>query len=48
MNAASGHPGRRNPAAVNSILEQIGNTPLFRFTNITKAFDHVQIYGKAE
>jgi S-sulfo-L-cysteine synthase (O-acetyl-L-serine-dependent) len=48
MNAASGHLGRRNPAAVNSILEQIGNTPLFRFTNITKAFDHVQIYGKAE
>jgi S-sulfo-L-cysteine synthase (O-acetyl-L-serine-dependent) len=48
MNAASGHLGRRHPTAVNSILEQIGNTPLLRFINIAKAFDHVQIYGKAE
>jgi cysteine synthase B len=48
MNAASGHLGRRNSTAANSILEQIGNTPLLRFTNITKELDHVQIYGKAE
>jgi S-sulfo-L-cysteine synthase (O-acetyl-L-serine-dependent) len=48
MSAANKHRGRHNPTAVNSILQQIGNTPLLRFTNITKEFDHVQIYGKAE
>lgn len=31
-----------------SILGQIGNTPLLRFTNIGKEFDRVEIYGKAE
>jgi Pyridoxal-phosphate dependent enzyme len=40
-------PGRY-PGASNSILEQIGNTPLLRFTNIGKEFDRVEIYGKAE
>jgi cysteine synthase B len=29
-------------------LEQIGHTPLLRFVNITKEFDRVEIYGKAE
>src|SRR5919109_5312864 len=48
MSAAAEQVGRRNPKAVNSVLEQIGNTPLLRFANITKEFDHVQIYGKAE
>jgi len=38
----------RNPKAVNSILEQIGNTPLLRFVNITMGFDRVEIYCKAE
>lgn len=38
----------RNPKAVHSVLEQIGNTPLLRFVNIAKAFDRVEIYGKAE
>jgi S-sulfo-L-cysteine synthase (O-acetyl-L-serine-dependent) len=48
MNAASERVGKRNPRAVNSVLEQIGNTPLLRFVNITKEFDRVEIYGKAE
>jgi cysteine synthase B len=48
MSAAAERVGRRNPKAVNSVLEQIGNTPLLRFVNITKAFDRVDIYGKAE
>jgi cysteine synthase B len=48
MNAASERVSVRNPKAVNSVLEQIGNTPLLRFANITKEFDRVDIYGKAE
>jgi S-sulfo-L-cysteine synthase (O-acetyl-L-serine-dependent) len=48
MSAAAERVGRRNPRAVNSVLEQIGNTPLLRFVNITKEFDRVEIYGKAE
>jgi S-sulfo-L-cysteine synthase (O-acetyl-L-serine-dependent) len=48
MSAAAERVGRRNPKAVNSVLEQIGNTPLLRFVNISKAFDRVDIYGKAE
>lgn len=38
----------RNPKAVSSVLEQIGNTPLLRFVNITKDLDRVEIYAKAE
>ncbi len=38
----------RNGRAGNSVLEQIGNTPLLRFINIAKAFDRVEIYAKAE
>jgi cysteine synthase B len=48
MDAASERASNRNPKAVNSVLEQIGNTPLLRFVNITKEFDRVDIYGKAE
>jgi cysteine synthase B len=48
MSVAGGRANARNPWAVNSILEQIGNTPLLRFVNITKEFDRVEIYGKAE
>ena len=48
MSLASDQVGRRNPKAVNSILEQIGKTPLLRFVNITKDLDRVSIYGKAE
>jgi cysteine synthase B len=48
MSVAGERVSRRNPRAVNSVLEQIGNTPLVRFVNITKEFDHVEIYGKAE
>jgi cysteine synthase B len=48
MSVAGERVVRRNPKAVNSVLEQIGNTPLLRFVNITKDFDRVEIYGKAE
>jgi cysteine synthase B len=48
MSVASEHGKSRNPKAVNSILEQIGKTPLLRFVNITKELDRVSIYGKAE
>jgi S-sulfo-L-cysteine synthase (O-acetyl-L-serine-dependent) len=48
MSVAGERVGRRNPKAVHSVLEQIGNTPLLRFVNITKEFDRVGIYGKAE
>jgi S-sulfo-L-cysteine synthase (O-acetyl-L-serine-dependent) len=48
MSVASGQGGIRNPRAVNSILEQIGKTPLLRFVNITKELGGVSIYGKAE
>jgi S-sulfo-L-cysteine synthase (O-acetyl-L-serine-dependent) len=48
MSAASEQVSERNPKAVNSVLEQIGHTPLLRFVNITKEFDRVNIYGKAE
>jgi len=48
MSVAGERVGRRNPKAVNSVLEQIGNTPLLRLVNISKALDRVEIYGKAE
>ena len=48
MSVASEQGSSRNPKAVNSILEQIGKTPLLRFVNITKELDRVSIYGKAE
>jgi S-sulfo-L-cysteine synthase (O-acetyl-L-serine-dependent) len=48
MSVASQQGSSRNPKAVNSILEQIGKTPLLRFVNITKELDRVNIYGKAE
>ena len=31
-----------------SILDYIGNTPLFRFRNITRHLNKVEVYGKAE
>jgi S-sulfo-L-cysteine synthase (O-acetyl-L-serine-dependent) len=48
MNAAGGYRGQRYPTAVDSILRQIGNTPLLRFTHLSRAFDRVNIFGKAE
>jgi S-sulfo-L-cysteine synthase (O-acetyl-L-serine-dependent) len=39
---------QRHPLARDSILGQIGNTPLLRFANIGREFDRVEIYGKAE
>ena len=48
MSVASEQGSSRNRKAVNSILEQIGKTPLLRFVNITKELDRVNIYGKAE
>ena len=48
MSVASEQEGSRNAKAVNSILEQIGKTPLLRFVNITKELDRVNLYGKAE
>jgi cysteine synthase B len=48
MNVAGKRADARNPRAVNSVLEQIGNTPLLRFSNITREFERVEIYGKAE
>jgi cysteine synthase B len=39
---------RRNPTPVESILGQIGNTPLLRFTHLSRVFDRVAIYGRAE
>jgi S-sulfo-L-cysteine synthase (O-acetyl-L-serine-dependent) len=48
MSAAGERVSRRNPKAVDSILEQIGNTPLLRFVNITKEVDRIEISGKAE
>jgi cysteine synthase B len=48
MSVVSEPMNARNPKAVDSILEQIGKTPLLRFANITKEFNRVSIYGKAE
>jgi cysteine synthase B len=48
MNAAGESMRQRDPKAVTSILGQIGNTPLLRFSHIAKEFEHVEIYGKAE
>lgn len=48
MNAAGEYVGQRDPMAVGSILGQIGNTPLLRFSHVSKDFDRVEIYGKAE
>jgi len=47
MSVASEQGSSRNPKAVNSILEQIGKTPLLRFVNITRELDRISIYGKA-
>jgi cysteine synthase B len=48
MSVAGERANARNPRAVSSVLEQIGNTPLLRFVNISQEFAHVEIYGKAE
>jgi cysteine synthase B len=48
MSVASEQGSSRNPKAVNSILEQIGKTPMLRFVNITRELDRISIYGKAE
>ena len=48
MSAASQPVSTRNAKAVSSVLEQIGNTPLLRFVNISQELDRVAIYGKAE
>jgi cysteine synthase B len=48
MSGANQPVSIRNPKAVDSVLEQIGNTPLLHFVNIAKEFDRVAIYGKAE
>lgn len=36
------------PCAHDSVLDQIGNTPLIRLGKISRAFPHVEIYAKAE
>jgi cysteine synthase B len=48
MSVAGERADTRNLGAVNSVVEQIGNTPLLRFVNLTKDFERVEIYGKAE
>jgi cysteine synthase B len=48
MNAAGEYTGRCEPTAADSILGQVGNTPLLRFSRIAKGFERVEIYGKAE
>ena len=48
MSAVGEYMSRGDPTAVDSILGQIGNTPLLRFTHIGSAFNRVDIYGKAE
>jgi cysteine synthase B len=48
MSVAGERADIRNLGAVNSVVEQIGNTPLLRFVNLTKDFERVEIYGKAE
>lgn len=48
MSVASERVGRRNPKAVRSILEQIGNTPLLRLTHIASDLPQIELYGKAE
>lgn len=48
MSAVGEYMSRGDPTAVDSILGQIGNTPLLRFTHIGSAFNRVVIYGKAE
>jgi cysteine synthase B len=48
MSVAGKHVGQYDRTIVHSILEQIGNTPLLRFTSLSKVLDQVEIYGKAE
>jgi len=48
MSAAGQQLTTRNAKAVGSVIEQIGHTPLLRFTHINKEFNRVAIYGKAE
>jgi cysteine synthase B len=48
MNAAGDYTGQHDPTAADSILGQVGNTPLLRFAHIAKDLGRVEIYGKAE
>lgn len=48
MNAAGEYRRQRDARAVDSILGQVGHTPLLRFSRIVKDLDHVEIYAKAE
>jgi cysteine synthase B len=48
MSAVGEYMSRGDLTAADSLLGQIGNTPLLRFTRIGRAFDRVAIYGKAE
>ena len=48
MNAAGEYLRQRDPRAVDSILGQVGHTPLLSFSRIVKDLDHVEIYAKAE
>lgn len=48
MSVAGERTDTRNSGVLNSVVEQIGNTPLLRFVNLTKDFERVEIYGKAE
>jgi cysteine synthase B len=36
------------PCAHDSVLDQIGNTPLLRLRNISRSFPNVEIFAKAE
>jgi S-sulfo-L-cysteine synthase (O-acetyl-L-serine-dependent) len=44
------HPlgGRRTSLAGRSLVEQIGNTPLFRLANVGREFPNIKFYAKAE
>jgi cysteine synthase B len=48
MNAAGEYLRQRDPRAVDSILRQVGHTPLLRLSRIAKDLHHVEIYAKAE
>jgi cysteine synthase B len=48
MNALGEYMSRRDPTAADSILAQVGKTPLLRFSHLSREFSHVDIYGKAE
>ena len=40
--------GKRGLRAGQSLLEQIGNTPLFRLANLSREFPNIEFYAKAE